>query len=223
MIARYLPAWLHDWIGSIQAVLEIVLILIIAAALRFLARRLLARLGRAYTLPPQMEMAAKRLTNFLIWMASLLAILEALGVSATVLWTAFTGFAAVGAVAFFAAWSVLSNIFCTLLIFTTRPFRLGDTIELVENGEKPGFLGKVVDVNLIYTTLEELAGPAGSNLVQIPNSLFFQRALRRWRTGTEPVTHPASVALPAPASTAGAAPVAGGGGGSAAGNDPPQV
>lgn len=188
MIARWLPVWLHEWVGTLQATLQIVLILLIAWALRFLARRLLARLRRAYTLPIQMELAAKRLTNFVIWVGAVLAILEAVGVSATVLWTAFTGFAAVGAVAFFAAWSVLSNIFCTLLIFTTRPFRLGDTIELVENGEKPGFMGRVIDINLIYSTLEERAGAhGGGNLVQIPNSLFFQRALRRWRPGSEPV------------------------------------
>ena len=82
-------------------------------------------------------------------LAALLLVLERLGVSGTVLWTAFTGFAAVGAVAFFAAWSVLSNIFCTVLILTTRPFRLYDHIEILENGEKPGLKGRVIDVNLI--------------------------------------------------------------------------
>ncbi|MEL6079086.1 mechanosensitive ion channel family protein, partial [Stenotrophomonas maltophilia] len=68
-------------------------------------------------------------------------ILSLLGASPSGLWTAFTGFAAVGAVAVFAAWSVLSNIVCTLLIFTTRPFRLLDYIEVLENGEKPGLKG----------------------------------------------------------------------------------
>jgi small-conductance mechanosensitive channel len=115
--------------------------------------------------------------------AALLLILERLGVSGTVLWTAFTGFAAVGAVAFFAAWSVLSNIFCTVLIFTTRPFRLQDHIEVLENGEKPGLKGRVVDINLIYTTLQEVAADAGDegSVLQVPNSLFFQRTVRRWR------------------------------------------
>src|SRR5690606_7398965 len=98
--------------------------------------------------------AARRLSNFVIGSAALVAILDQLGVSPTILWTAFTGFAAVGAVAFFAAWSVLSNIFCTLLIFTTRPFRLGDRIELLENGEKPGLKGRVGGINLIYTSLQ---------------------------------------------------------------------
>lgn len=178
---QYLPVWMHEWIGVLQTTLGILLVLVVAWLLRLLARRLLARLGMHYTLPAPVELAARRLSNFIIGSAALVVILDQLGVSATVLWTAFTGFAAVGAVAFFAAWSVLSNIFCTLLIFTTRPFRLGDQIELLENGEKPGLKGRVIDINLIYTTLQEIDGPAEGTLMQIPNSLFFQRGLRRWR------------------------------------------
>ncbi|WP_313401143.1 mechanosensitive ion channel family protein [Stenotrophomonas sp.] len=180
---HYLPASLQQWIDPINTGLSILLILVVAWLLRLLTRRLLARVGRHYTLPAQIEMAIRRLSNFVIGAVALVAILHALDVQASVLWTAFTGFAAVGAVAFFAAWSVLSNIFCTFLIFTTRPFRLGDQIELLENGEKPGLKGVVTDINLIYTTLHEVGGPVEGTLMQIPNSLFFQRGLRRWRGG----------------------------------------
>jgi small-conductance mechanosensitive channel len=116
-------------------------------------------------------------------LAALLAALNLLGVSAGVLWGAFTGFATVGAVAFFAAWSVLSNIFCTFLIFITRPFRLHEMIELLENGEKPGLKGKVMDINLLYTTLQEPESREGgpTTSIQVPNSWFFQRGIRRWR------------------------------------------
>ena len=186
---HYLPASMQQWIDPINTGLGILLILVVAWLLRLLTRRLLSRLGRHYTLPAQIEMAIRRLTNFILGAVALVAILQRLNVEASVLWTAFTGFAAVGAVAFFAAWSVLSNIFCTFLIFTTRPFRLGDQIELLENGEKPGLKGVVTDINLIYTTLHEVGGPAEGTLMQIPNSLFFQRGLRRWRGGdTTPTT-----------------------------------
>ena len=107
-------------------------------------------------------------------------VLERLGVSATVLWTAFTGFAAVGAVAFFAAWSVLSNLFCALLIYITRAFRIGDVVELLESGDKPGVKGRVVEINLVYTTLLESGDVDSGTSLQLPNSLFFQRTLRRW-------------------------------------------
>ena len=59
-------------------------------------------------------------------------------------------------------------------------------IELLENGEKPGLRGRVLDVNLIYTTLQETDGQAAGTVLQIPNSLFFQRTLRRWPSGVVP-------------------------------------
>lgn len=178
-----LPSWVQEWLGVIVPLGQILLVLFAAWLVQRLARRLIRRLGESYNLPPEMLVGARRVSTFLVYASALLLILERLGVSGTVLWTAFTGFAAVAAVAFFAAWSVLSNIFCTMLIFTTRPFRLYDHIELLENGEKPGLKGRVVDINLIYTTLQEVtADESGtSSVLQIPNNLFFQRTLRRWR------------------------------------------
>ena len=131
-----LPVWLHDWLDIVVPLGQILLILAIAWLLRMLARRLVERVGSRYTLPPEAVIGARRVLSFLIYAGAFLLVLERLGVSGTVLWTAFTGFAAVAAVAFFAAWSVLSNIFCTMLILTTRPFRLYDHVELLENGDK---------------------------------------------------------------------------------------
>jgi small-conductance mechanosensitive channel len=149
-------------------------------------RRLFRRLKDVYALPSELFVVGRRVSGFLIYGAALVLTLERLGVSGTVLWTAFTGFAAVAAVAFFAAWSVLSNIFCTVLIFATRPFRLYDQVEILENGEKPGLRGQVVDIGLVYTTLQE-PGDGGvhpPNLLQVPNIMFFQRIVRRYRTRT---------------------------------------
>jgi small-conductance mechanosensitive channel len=176
-----LPPWAHRWLDLIVPSAQIALIVLGAWLLRTLLRRLVRRLSEHHALPPELTMLARRGSGFVIYSTALLLILDRLGVSGTVLWTAFTGFAAVAAVAFFAAWSVLSNIFCTLLIFATRPFRLHDHIELLENGEKPGLKGQVVDINLIYTTLRENRDDDGDSVLQIPNSLFFQRSTRRWR------------------------------------------
>lgn len=178
---KYLPSWAHAWIEQAQIVGLVLLTLLAAWVVRLVARRLIRRFADHYTLPPEMVMGARRITSFVVHVGTLLVILQILGTSGAVLWTAFTGFAAVGAVAFFAAWSVLSNIFCTLLIFTTRPFRLHDYIEVLENGEKPGLKGRVIDVNLIYTTLLETGDGHEGTVLQLPNNLFFQRTVRRWR------------------------------------------
>src|SRR5690606_12275747 len=147
-----------------------------------LMRRILRRIGTGYELPPEALPGTRRVAGGIIKFGALLLILECVGVSGSVLWTAFTGFAAVGAVAFFAAWSVLSNIFCSILIFGTTPFRLRDYVEILENGEKPGLNGRVTDINMIYTTLVEVGGNASEtgSVLQVPNNLFFQRTVRRW-------------------------------------------
>lgn len=182
---QILPAWAHPWLELITLGLQIVLILLGAWLLNMVLRRLIRGLGERHNLPPELLIGGRRVSGFVIWSGALLLVLDRFGVSGTVLWTAFTGFAAVAAVAFFAAWSVLSNIFCTLLIFTTRPFRLYDRVELLENGETVGLKGQVVDINLIYTTLQEQSAESGSTEVQtvlrVPNSLFFQRTIRCWR------------------------------------------
>lgn len=184
----HLPLWLHEWLGVITPLAQVLLILAAAWLLRTIVRTALERFRERYAMPAELAISGRRVASTIINVGALLLALQVLGVSGTVLWTAFTGFAAVGAVAFFAAWSVLSNIFCAMLIFTTRPFRLHDHIELLENGEKPGLKGRVVDINLIYTTLREVDPAHDGAVLQIPNSLFFQRTTRCWGSGDVPAT-----------------------------------
>jgi len=169
--------WAFDPSQALDVTIAVALIVIGAWLLRKLVRWLLTNLGRRKLLPTQLTDAARRAASTLINLVAILLVLKSLGVSAKVLWSAVTGFLAVAAVAFFAAWSVLSNAFCALLLLTTRPFRVGDDIEVLESGEKPGLRGTATAIHLIYTTLTE-TGPA-SSVLQVPNSLFFQRVVRR--------------------------------------------
>ena len=175
-----LPDWALDWLDVLVPLFQILLILLLAYVLYRFVKRLVRRMAQRYLWPIELTVPLTSTVRWIIIAATILGVLERLGVSATVLWTGFSSFAAVGAVAFFAAWSVLSNFFCALLIFTVRPFRLGDYIELLDTADKPGAKGRVIDINMLYTTLEEFGAPGGGNRIQIPNSLVFQRVVRRW-------------------------------------------
>ncbi|MDO5504810.1 MAG: mechanosensitive ion channel family protein [Pseudoxanthomonas suwonensis] len=204
------PTWLQHWAPEVLLALQVIAIVIAALLLRWLLRRVIQRLTDRYELPAEINVSARRILGFLIGFGALLLVLERFGVSGSVLWTAFTGFAAVAAVAFFAAWSVLTNIFCALLLLITRPFRIHDHIELLEASDRPGLRGQVVDMNLIYVTLRESHDEGGQSVLRIPNSLFFQRSTRRWLG--EPVrlaAHERNVVDPSAS-----APAIGGGGGS---------
>ncbi|MEG0922424.1 MAG: mechanosensitive ion channel family protein [Comamonas sp.] len=195
-----IPAWASEWIDIIIPAAQIALVLLLAIVLHYGTRKLINRVAKHYAWPLELIVPVKGLIRWLIIGGAILLILERLGVSATVLWTAFSGFAAVGAVAFFAAWSVLSNFFCAVLIFTVRPYRLGDYIEVLDALDKPGAKGRVIDINMLYTTLEDFDAKQSANIVlQIPNTHIFQKVVRRW-TGMPPqpdATPPAPSDAPA--------------------------
>ena len=200
-----LPEWVQEWLEVIVPGAQILLILFVAWLLQRTLRRLVRRASAHYQLPDELLVPINGLIRWIIIASALLLVLERMGVSATVLWTAFTGFATVGAVAFFAAWSVLSNLFCALLIFTVRPYRIGDYIEVLDTAEKPGAKGRVVDINLLYTTLEDHGAAHtaahGGAWLQIPNSLIFQRVVRRFN-GVPPPPAPAAPAVDDPKNAA---------------------
>lgn len=183
---QILPEWLHPSLDVLTTLALVLLVLVVAWLLRRVARGVARRLRERYQFSEQMMTVPLRVAGTVVNVAALLVILQIMGVSSTVLWTAFTGFAAVGAVAFFAAWSVLSNLFCTLLIVVMRPFRLHDRIELAESGDKAGFKGEVVDINMVYTSLLEADG----STLRVPNVLFFQRVTRRWPGASDMPTTP---------------------------------
>ena len=182
-VTAHLPPWAHEWLGTILLLSQVAIIIIVALIFQRSLRRIILKAGELYDLPRHLVRPAILFTRWTIVISASFLVLGRLGVSGTVLWTAFTGFAAVAAVAFFAAWSVLSNLFCAILIFTARPLRLGDHIEVLDTAEKPGARGEVVDINLLYITLEDTSTDQRGVLLQIPNSLIFQRVVRRWKGG----------------------------------------
>jgi len=169
------------WIEPILIGLQILLILLAGYTLQRFVARFLTRLAERYPLlPPELLVMLRGGLRWLIMGTAFVAVLGRLGVSASVLWAALSGFVAVAAVAFFAMWSVLSNLLCAVFIFTMGPFRIGDVVELVDTTDKPGIKGRVTAINLMFTTLVEPA-ELGGTLVQVPNSQFFQKSIRRWR------------------------------------------
>ena len=73
-------------------------------------------------------------------------------------------------VGFLAVWTIVSNITASVFITIWRPFRLGETVEILPESLR----GRVIDRNLMFTVLREASGAA----LQIPNNLFFQKMFR---------------------------------------------
>ncbi|WP_185152964.1 mechanosensitive ion channel family protein [Dysgonomonas sp. 216] len=109
--------------------------------------------------------------SILINIAALLIVIIVWGVDPRNLLVAISSIFAVIGVAFFAQWSLLSNVTAGILIYFSTPFRIGDFIR-IHDKEFP-IDAEVVDILAFHTHLKTSEG----EIVIIPNSLLLQRGI----------------------------------------------
>ena len=100
-----------------------------------------------------------------------------------------SAFAVVG-VAFFAQWSILSNITASMVIFFGFPYRVGDRIKVTD----PDFdlSGTVEEITLFHVLIRSDLG----NVITYPNSLILQKPVIKLDQGNE--QFPQKLFSPAP-------------------------
>jgi small-conductance mechanosensitive channel len=72
-------------------------------------------------------------------------------------------------IAFFAQWSLLSNITSGVLLFFNHPLKLGDTVKVFDK-DYP-FEGEIVDLSYFFVHVRTRTGES----ITIPNSIMFQK------------------------------------------------
>jgi small-conductance mechanosensitive channel len=78
-------------------------------------------------------------------------------------------------IAFFAQWSLLSNITSSILIFFNHPVKLGDYIKVIHKDFH--YEGEVTEMNYFFVHLKTNKG----ELITIPNSHFFDRSFSGYK------------------------------------------
>jgi small-conductance mechanosensitive channel len=128
----------------------------------------------------KLRIMLRKLAKWLIVVIVLLLCLGFFGLSVNTLWATLTGVLALIALGFVAVWSVLSNVLCSILMIIFPPFRIGDQIEIQEPSANFSVKGKVVDANMLFTTLEASSDTNNTvdSILRVPNNIFFQKYVR---------------------------------------------
>ena len=74
-------------------------------------------------------------------------------------------------IAFFAQWSLLSNVTSSVLLFFNHPIKIGDTIKILDK-DFP-IEGEVTDLSYFFVHLKTDTG----EIVTIPNSILLQKSV----------------------------------------------
>jgi len=151
---------------------------VVALAIYAGLRRLLVAAARRNRGLAEFEPTLARVLRWFYAPLALLFVLQQAGVNLGSLWTVLSAGLAMVAIGFVATWSVLSNLSAAFMILSTRMFKIGDVVELMEPTATTGLRGRVVDHNLVYTTIEHGDASGAATISKIPNNVFLQKTLR---------------------------------------------
>jgi len=135
-----------------------------------LLKNLLASAGARVGLRAATITSFGRVITITLSFVALLLLLDLWGVGVGGLWTVLVSAVTIIGVGLLATWAMVSDVTASLFLTIWRPFRLGDTVELLPENLK----GRAVERNLMFTVLRE----EGGSVLQIPNNLFFQKIFR---------------------------------------------
>jgi hypothetical protein len=139
--------------------------------LLFVLSRLLSLVASRTSLSDLDVQPVRRILRWLVIFVTVLLVAGVFGFELGGVWAFMSTVLAMVAIGFVAVWSLLSNTSATVILLFTRPFQIGDHIEL----KSENIAGRVVDLNFFFATLQV----DQHTTYQVPNNLFFQKVIRR--------------------------------------------
>lgn len=145
--------------------------IVVFILLSFLIKKITKRYARASHLSEHRTNLISKYTDVFMVIIFCLVILAIWGIKSSQLLAFFsTTFAVIG-VAFFAQWSILSNITAGIILFFSFPFRIGDVIK-IHDKDFP-IEAQIEDIKAFHTILRTLEG----EMITYPNSLLLQKSV----------------------------------------------
>lgn len=151
------------------ALLSAIAIIIVGALAARWIGKLVGRWLERKAMEPPVRMLLVRIIKLLVFAAALVVALGTAGMDVTAL---IAGLSVAGVGVGLAAQGVLGNLFAGLTIIFTKPFRVGEYIELV------GVQGQVTQIELLSTTLIH----ADRSRIVIPNRKIIGEILHNYGT-----------------------------------------
>lgn len=138
---------------------------------RYFFKRTIKRIAIKFNVTIERRRIVVRLTNFITFILGIISLTLIWGVDQKQLLVFITSTITVLGIAFFAQWSILSNITAGLVIFFNHPLRLGDQIRITEKDYLVE--GKLVSISFFFLHIVTESGDE----ITIPNSMALQKTI----------------------------------------------
>jgi len=151
-------------------ILETLVVFLFAFFIRLLITKSLRKIETKFGFRNTRILVTNKIISILIYITLLVVVAFIWGVDEKQLLIYISSFLTILGIAFFAQWSILSNITAGIILFVNYPVKIGDSITILEKDSVNNITGEIKDISAFFITLRT----AEKNLITLPNSIILQ-------------------------------------------------
>lgn len=160
-------------------IIESLAVLVSFFALRLVIVKMIEKVAVKFSYHKPRVKVVKKLINLMLLFIVMGILFFIWGVDQSELAYFITTLLTILGIAFFAQWSIISNITSTLIIYFNHPAKIGDTITVMDK-EYP-IEGRISDIGVFFVILKTAEGEK----ITLPSNIFIQKMIKRNGNGSQ--------------------------------------
>lgn len=153
-------------------ILESIIAFAIGFFLRYLIIKSLRKIQLKFGFQHARILVTNKIISILIYITVIVVVAFIWGVDEKQLLYYISSFLTILGIAFFAQWSLLSNITAGIILYVNYPVKIGDSITILEKDNN--ITGEISDIGGFFITLKTVE----KELITIPNSVILQKNIK---------------------------------------------
>ena len=151
-------------------IIESIIVFTVAFFIRLIITKSLRKIQTKFGFQNSRILVTNKIITILIYITVIVVVAFIWGVDEKQLLIYTSSFLTVLGIAFFAQWSILSNITAGVILFINYPVKIGDSTTILEKDSTNNVTGEIKDIGAFFVTLRT----SQKELVTLPNSIILQ-------------------------------------------------
>lgn len=154
-------------------IIKTVVLLVVFLATKFFTKRLIRNVGLRFNYQSGRIRITNKISNALLGILVFVVLMLIWGIKQSDLVVFLSTTLTILGVAFFAQWSLISNITSTLIIFFSHPIRIGDSLTIMEKDYE--IEGVLNDIGIFFVTIKT----KDDKKITMPSNIFLQKMIKK--------------------------------------------
>lgn len=154
-------------------IIKTTILIIIFLSTKFFTKRLIKKVGLRFNYQSGRIKITNKIANALLGILVLVFLMLIWGIKQSDLVVFLSTTLTILGVAFFAQWSLISNITSTLIIFFNHPIKIGDSLTIMEKDYE--IEGVLNDIGVFFITIKT----KDNKKITMPSNIFLQKMIKK--------------------------------------------